>query len=126
MVTTVQSTDLDFNAIRNKLKDFFAASDQFADYDFEGAGLSNILDVLAYNTHFNSLVANLAINESFLETAQLRSSLITHAHSLGYFPRSRTSAKEWGAIRFCSCTAIPRPSASGGATSSPSCARATK
>jgi len=93
MVTTVQSTDLDFNAIRNKLKDFFAASDQFADYDFEGAGLSNILDVLAYNTHFNSLVANLAINESFLETAQLRSSLITHAHSLGYFPRSRTSAK---------------------------------
>lgn len=90
--TTINSTELDFEAIRNSLKTFFAQSDQFKDYNFDGSGLSNILDVLAYNTHYNALTANMAINESFLETAQLRASVITHALSLGYFPRSRSSA----------------------------------
>jgi len=92
MVTNVQSTQLDFQTIRENLKTYFAQSDQFSDYDFEASGLSNILDVLAWNTHFNALTANMAINESFLETAQLRASVLTHAHSLGYFPRSKRSA----------------------------------
>lgn len=93
MVTNVESTDLDFETIRSNLKTYLAATDQFADYNFEGSALANILDVLAYNTHFNALTANMAINESFLETAQLRSSIVTHALSLGYFPRSKTSSR---------------------------------
>jgi len=92
MVTNIQSTELDFNSIKQSLKTFLAQKEEFKDYDFEGSGLSNILDVLAYNTHFNALTANMAINESFLETAQLRSSVITNAQSLGYFPRSYTSS----------------------------------
>jgi len=92
MATNIESTQLDFNNLKETLKTYFAASSEFADYDFEGAALSNILDVLAYNTHFNALTANMAINESFLETAQLRGSAVTHAHSLGYYPRSKTTA----------------------------------
>ena len=61
-------------------------------YDFEASGLSSILDVLAYNTHINALIANMAINESFLSTSQLRSSVVGHAESLGYFPRSKSSS----------------------------------
>jgi len=92
MTTNIQSTDLDFNAIKENLKTYFLQSNEFADYDFEGSGLSNLLDVLAHNTHFNGLFANMSLNESFLQTAQLRSSIVTHAQSLGYTPYSKTSA----------------------------------
>lgn len=93
MATTVQSADLDFNTIKNRLKDYFQSKDEFNAYDFEGAGLNNLLDVLAYNTHINALTANFALNEAFLPTAQLRSSIVSHASMLGYETRSRTSAK---------------------------------
>lgn len=92
MATNIQSTQLDFTEIKNSLKTYLAQQPEFADYNFEAAGLSNILDVLAHNTHFNGLVANFALNESFLNTAQLRSSVVSHAESLGYNVRSSTSA----------------------------------
>jgi len=92
MVTNIQSTQLDFANIKSSLKTYLAQQPEFADYNFEASGLSNILDVLAYNTHFNGLVANFALNEAFLNTAQLRSSIVSHAEALGYNPRSVTSA----------------------------------
>lgn len=92
MTTTIQSTDLDFDVIKTRLKDYLKKQDEFSDYDFEASGLSNVLDVLAYNTHFNGLITNFALNESFLNTAQLRSSIISHAEALGYVPRSYASA----------------------------------
>lgn len=92
MATTINSTSLDFDQIKNNLKTFLKNKDEFRDYDFEASGLSNILDVLAYNTHYNGLIANFALNESFLSTAQLRPSVVSHAESLGYIPDSRTSA----------------------------------
>ena len=92
MATTISSTNLDFAQIRESLKTYFERSSEFADYDFEGAALSNLLDVLAHNTHYNGLIANFALNESFISTAQLRSSLLAHAESLGLSVRSRTSA----------------------------------
>ena len=92
MTTTIQSTNLDPAQIKQRLKTYFQQQAEFADYDFEGSGLSNILDVLAYNTHFNGLTANFALNESFLTTAQLRSSIVSHAESLGYTPRSAQAA----------------------------------
>lgn len=88
MATTIKSTDLDFDTIKSRLKDYLRSKDEFADYNFEASGLSNILDVLAYNTHFNGLTANFALNESFLNTSQLRSSVVSHAEALGYVPRS--------------------------------------
>lgn len=92
MATTINSTNLDFNSIKNNLKTFLAQQDEFADYNFEASGLSNILDVLAYNTHYNGLIANFALNESYLGTAQLRSSIVSLAESIGYIPGSRTAA----------------------------------
>lgn len=92
MSTNITSTQLDFNTIKEELKTHFLASAEFADYDFEASGLSNILDVLAYNTHYNGLVANFALNESFLSTAQLRSSVLAISETLGYNPRSKTAA----------------------------------
>ena len=90
MATNITSTALDFDTIKNSLKTYFAQQPEFSDYNFETSGLSNILDVLAYNTHFNGLTANFATNEAFLNTAQLRSSVVSHAEALGYRPRSKT------------------------------------
>jgi len=92
MATTIKSTALDFDTIKNNLKTFFESQSEFTDYDFEGSGLSNLLDVLAYNTHYNALIANYALNESFLGTAQLRSSIVSLAEAIGYIPGSRTSS----------------------------------
>lgn len=92
MATTIKSTELDFNAIKNNLKLFLAQKDQFSDYNFEASGLSNLLDVLAYNTHYNALLANFALNESYLSTAQLRSSLVGLASGLGYVVGSRNAS----------------------------------
>ena len=92
MATTIKSADLDFNAIKNSLKSHLIQSGEFNDYNFEGSALSSLLDVLAYNTHQNALVANYALNESFLSTAQMRSSLVGLAGGLGYTVNSRTAA----------------------------------
>jgi hypothetical protein len=91
-MTVIKSTDLDFDQIKENLKTYLESKSEFSDYDFEASGLSNILDVLAYNTHMNGLIANMSINESFLATAQLRSSVISHAETLGYVNNSRAAA----------------------------------
>jgi hypothetical protein len=93
MATNITSTQLDFENIKSSLKTFFKAKSEFADYDFEASGLNNILDVLAYNTHYNGLIANFALNESFLDTAQLRPSVVSHAEMLGLDVASKTSSK---------------------------------
>ena len=93
MATTIRSTELDFFQLKDNLKLFLQQSDEFRDYDFEGSALSNILDVLSHNTHFNALLANFALNESYLTTAQLRNSVVSLAESLGYIPSSSTSSQ---------------------------------
>lgn len=91
-MAVIRSSDLDFDTIKANLKTYFQAKSEFADYDFDASGLNNILDVLAYNTHLNGLTANFAINESFLSSAQLRSSVVSHAETVGYYPASKTGA----------------------------------
>ena len=71
-------TELDFDDIKDNLKIFLKAQNQFTDYDFEGSGMSVLLDTLAYNTH------NMVANEMFLDSASLRSSVVSHAKKLGY------------------------------------------
>jgi len=90
--STVKSADLDFTNIKARLKDYLKKQPEFSSYDFEASGLSNVLDVLAYNTHINALTANFSMNESFLTSAQLRSSVVSHAQMLGYEVRSRTAS----------------------------------
>ena len=85
-------TELDFDQIKTSLKRFLNAQEEFTDYDFESSGLSVILDLLAYNTHYNAFYMNMLANESFLDTATLRNSVVSHAKSLGYTPRSTSGA----------------------------------
>jgi hypothetical protein len=91
MATTINSSKLDFQQIKDTLKQSLKDTQEFEDYDFEASGLSNILDVLAYNTHLNGLIANFSLNESYLVTAQLRPSVVSLAESLGYVPNSKKS-----------------------------------
>ena len=86
-------TELDFDDIKNNLKTFMRNQDDFTDYDFEGSGINSLLDVLAYNTHYLAMNLNMASNESFLDTASLRSSVVSHAKTLGYTPSSPRAPK---------------------------------
>lgn len=89
----LQVTDLDFDTIKNNLKNFLKSQSEFSDYDFEGSGLSVLLDVLAYNTHYNAYYLNMVANEAFLDTAILRNSVVSHAKMLGYTSQSTTSPR---------------------------------
>ena len=86
-------SDLDFFAIKENLKTYLNSQTEFTDYNFDGAGLSVLLDLLAYNTHYNATLAHLAANEMFLDSAVKRASVVSIAKSMGYTPRSRTSAR---------------------------------
>jgi hypothetical protein len=89
----INVTTLDFDDIKTNLKTFLSGQDQFQDYDFEGSAMSVLLDVLAYNTHYNALYNNLAINEMFLDSARKRNSIVSLSKMLGYSPRSATCSK---------------------------------
>ena len=86
-------TEFDFDEVKDNLKVFMRNQTEFKDYDFEGSGLSALLDVLAYNTHYLGFNANMLASEMFLDSSQLRSSVVSHAKTLGYTTRSATSAK---------------------------------
>lgn len=85
--------DLDFFSIRNNLKNYLRNQDTFQDYDFEGSGMSVLLDVLAYNTYYNSYYLNMVANESFLDTAQIRNNVLSHAKLVNYVPMSKRGAE---------------------------------
>lgn len=89
----IQITELDFDVIKQNLKTFLRSQSQFQDYDFEGSGLSVLLDVLAYNTHYNAFYLNMIANEAFLDSALLRDSIVSHAKTLGYTPYSTIAAR---------------------------------
>ena len=80
----LQVTELDFDGIKENLKTFLRDQSEFKDYDFEGSGMSILLDTLAYNTHYLAYNANMVANEMFLDSAALRSSIVSHAKMLGY------------------------------------------
>lgn len=90
--TYLQVTELDFDDIRNNLKTYLSSQDQFRDYNFEGSAMAVLLDVLAYNTHYNAYYVNMLANEMFLDTAQQRDSVVSHAKLLGYVPVSSIGA----------------------------------
>lgn len=85
-------TELDFATIKTQLRTYLEAQDKFKDYDFAGSNLSVLLDLLAYNTYQNNFYTNMAFSEAFLDTAQLEESIMSHAKSLNYLPRSAKSA----------------------------------
>ena len=93
MASNLNVTELDFADIKNNLKNFLKQQSEFNDYDFDGSGLSVLLDVLAYNTHYNAMNAHYSLNEAFLDSAQIRGNVVTRAKLLGYTPRSVLSPR---------------------------------
>jgi len=107
--TYLNVTELDFEDIRTNLKTYLSTQTQFADYDFEGSAMAVILDLLAYNTHYNAYYLNMLGNEMFLDTAQQRDSVVSRAKELGYTPVSARGASANVTITFSGVdTTVPR------------------
>lgn len=92
MATSLKVSELDFDEIKKNLKTFLQQQSEFSDYDFEGSGLSVLIDVLAYNTHYNSFYLNMAVNEVFIDSAVKRESVVSLAKMLNYTPKSAKGA----------------------------------
>lgn len=88
----IQSSSLDFDSIKSSLKTYLQTQDVFQGYSFEGSSLNILLDVLAANTHYYAAYTSMAANEMFLDTAILRSNVVSNAKNLGYSPRSNIAA----------------------------------
>lgn len=86
-------SDLDFDTIKQNLKTFLRSQTEFQDYDFDGAALSVLIDLLAYNTHYNATLAHMVANEMFIDSAVKRNSVVSIAKTMGYTPRSIASAR---------------------------------
>ena len=93
MSQRINLSQMDFDGIKKNLISYMKSQEgPIADYNYEGSGVNTIIDILSYITHINAVNANLALNETFLDTAQLRESVVSHAKLLGYTPRSRKPA----------------------------------
>lgn len=93
MARRINLADMDFDGIKSSLIEFMQAQDSaVSDYNYKGSAVNTIMDMMAYITHANAVNANLALNEAFLDTAQLRESVVSHAKLLGYTPRSTSAA----------------------------------
>ena len=90
---TIDLVGLDFTSLRDNLKSFLQNNTQFKDLDYEGSNIGVLLDVLAYNTYLNGFYTNMVASEMFLDSAQLRDSVVSHAKELNYVPRSFNSAQ---------------------------------
>lgn len=90
--TALRVAELDFDTIKQNLKEYLGSQAEFTDYDFEGSGMSVLLDILAYNTHYMGYYLNMISNEMFLDTSQIRGSAISHAKLINYVPESAHGA----------------------------------
>ena len=86
-------TNLDYDQIRQSIKDYLRANSNFSGFDFDGANFSILIDTLAYNAYINSVNANMIVNESFLDSATLRRNVVSLAGNIGYLPRSAKAAR---------------------------------
>ncbi len=87
-----QFTNLDFNTLRVQIKDYLRSNSNFSDFDFEGSNFSVLIDTLAYNSYITSYNTNMAVNESFIDSATLRENVVSLARNIGYVPRSTKSS----------------------------------
>ena len=115
MAAKLSVAELDFDNIKSSLKEYLRNQSEFSDYDFEGAAINVLLDILAYNTHYNSFYLNMIANEMFLDSSSLRQSVVSHAKSIGYTPRSTTAAQAFvnvvitkGALDSTTSVLLPR------------------
>ena len=101
-------TELDFDTIKSNLKTFLKNQSEFEDYDFEASGITALVDLLAYNTHYNAVLAHMVSNEAFIDSAVKRNSVVSIAKTMGYTPRSTRSSKA-----VINLTVVPDPDFTG-------------
>jgi hypothetical protein len=97
---SISLVNLDFDTLKTNLKTYLKTQAQFADYDFDGSNMSVLLDILTYNTHLNAFYMNMAVSEMFLDSAQLRNSVISRAKELNYVPKSAKSSEAQINVKF--------------------------
>ena len=95
VASKLKISELDFDTIKSNLKNFLGDQNELADYNFDGSAMSVLMDLLAYNTHYNAFYLNMIVNEMFLDTASLRNSVVSRAKHLGYTPISVRGAKAY-------------------------------
>ena len=93
MTKLTDTSNLDFDNIKDSIKTYLQAQSEFTDYDFEGSGISTLVDLLAHNTQYNAMLAHLNMNETFIDSAQNRQTLVSLAQSIGYVPKSDTASQ---------------------------------
>ena len=98
--SSINIAELDFDAIKYNFKNYLSGQDKFNDYDFESSVISTVLDLLAYNTHYNAYYLNMVANEAFLDTAVKRGSVVSHAKLLNYVPSSARAPKAIIEVKF--------------------------
>ena len=86
-------TNLDFQDLRTQIKDYLRSNSNFTDFDFEGSNFSSLIDILAYNSYITAFNTNMAVNESFIDSATLRENVVSLARNIGYVPRSKSASK---------------------------------
>ena len=91
--TSINLVNLDFDLLKGSLKSYLKSQEQFKDYDFDGSNMAVLLDLLTYNTNLNAFYLNMVVSEMFLDSAQLRNSVVSIAKALNYTPRSTTSSR---------------------------------
>ena len=87
-----QFTNLDFSDLRSQIKDYLRSNSNFTDFDFEGSNFSVLIDTLAYNSYITAFNSSMIVNESFLDSASKRSSIVSRAKEIGYIPYSATTS----------------------------------
>ena len=94
--------NLEFDTIKSNLKTYLSSQNLFADHDFEGSNMNVLLDVLAYNTYYNGMYLNHVASEMFIDSAQIRDSVYSHAKTLNYLPTSYRSS-----VAYVDITIVP-------------------
>lgn len=104
---TTPVTNLDFDSIKENLKTYLSGSSEFSDFDYEGSGINVLLDLLAYNTHYMALYANMLASESFIDSAVLRRSIVSLAKNIGYNPSSKVASTANVNVVFGTTSGVP-------------------
>lgn len=107
MTANIRIGSLDFDDIKTSIKNYIKNTSEFSDYNFEGSGISQLINILAYNSHYDALAANFLANEMFLDTAVNRGSIVSRAKELGYVPRSKRAARTTLSIAFKNVPSAP-------------------
>lgn len=86
--SALRVTDINFDGIKQNLRDYLSSQTELQDYDYDSSTIQTLLNVLAYNTYYNAFYTNMIANEMYLDTAIIRSNVVSRAKMLGYTPQS--------------------------------------